>query len=256
MTRRAASATRRVRWLGHSTVLMELAGLRLLTDPVLRGRILHIRRVAPPVDPTHHAAVDAVLISHLHRDHLDAPSLRILERDRTRLVVPAGTGKLATRQGFASVTELARDDELRIGEALIRAVPALHHGGRNPLGTKVEPLGYVVEAAGARIYFAGDTEVFEGMAALGELDLALLPVWGWGPSLGSGHLDPKGAARALTILRTRVAVPIHWGTLFPHLRRDRKARLTDPPQEFAGEAARVAPGVEIRVLRPGEATDL
>jgi L-ascorbate metabolism protein UlaG (beta-lactamase superfamily) len=243
-----------VRWLGHATVLMELGGVRLLTDPVLRSRILHIRRVAPPVDPAHHAELDAVLVSHLHRDHLDVPSLRRLERETTRLVVPAGTGRLAARQGFESVAELSPGQQLRIGDAVVQAVPAVHDGGRNPLGMKVQPLGYLVEGAGVRVYFAGDTDLFDAMADLGELDLALLPVWGWGPSLGGGHLDPAGAARALTLLRTRVAVPIHWGTLFPGLRNDRRARLTDPPHEFAREAARVAPGVEVRVLAPGEAT--
>jgi L-ascorbate metabolism protein UlaG (beta-lactamase superfamily) len=253
---RADRVTRRVRWLGHATVLMELGGVRLLTDPVLRDRILHIRRVAAPVDPEHHDALDAVLISHLHRDHLDVPSLRLIDREHTRVVVPAGGGQLAVREGFRSPAELVPGDELRIGDALVTAVPAVHDGGRNPLGAKVRPLGYLIEAAGVRIYFAGDTDLFAEMNELGPLDLALLPVWGWGPSLGGGHLDPEGAARVLTILSTRVAVPIHWGTLFPRGRRDREARLTDPPHEFAEAAARLAPGVEIRVLEPGEETEL
>jgi L-ascorbate metabolism protein UlaG (beta-lactamase superfamily) len=246
----------RVRWLGHATVLMEMGGVRLLTDPVLRDRILHIRRVAAPVDPRNYDALDAVLISHLHRDHLDAPSLRLIDGPQTQVVLPAGGGRLAVRQGFGSPMELAPGDEVRIGDALVTAVPAVHDGGRNPLGAKVQPLGYLIEAAGARIYFAGDTDLFASMEELGPLDLALLPVWGWGPSLGGGHLDPESAARVLTILSTRVAVPIHWGTLFPLGRRDREARLTDPPHEFAQAASRLAPSVEVRVLEPGEETEL
>jgi L-ascorbate metabolism protein UlaG (beta-lactamase superfamily) len=95
------------------------------------------------------------------------------------------------------------------------------------------------------------------MESLAPLDLALLPVWGWGPSLGEGHLDPRAAARALTLLRPRVAVPIHWGTYFPvPLGLRGHDRLEEPPREFATHAAAVAPDVEVRILEPGEGFDL
>ena len=114
----------------------------------------------------------------------------------------------------------------------------------------------MVEADGRRVYFAGDTDLFDGMTELGELDLALIPVWGWGPRLGAGHLDPERAAEALALIEPRIAVPIHWGTLFPRINRDRNDRLTAPPHEFAATAARVAPAVDIRILSPGDALDL
>ena len=79
------------------------------------------------------------------------------------------------------------------------------------MGRPADALGYVIAGGGRRVYFAGDTELFEEMSELRPIDLALLPVWGWGPSLNPGHLDPAGAARALALLRPRVAVPIHWG---------------------------------------------
>jgi L-ascorbate metabolism protein UlaG (beta-lactamase superfamily) len=102
------------------------------------------------------------------------------------------------------------------------------------------------------VYFAGDTDLHAGMAALKPLDVALLPVWGWGPTLGPGHMDPLAAAQALAVLRPRIAVPIHWGTLFPiGLGRLRGSRLTDPPREFVREAAGLAPAVRVRVLEPG-----
>ena len=223
--------TRRVTWLGHATALIELGGARLLTDPVLRRHLFHLKRVAPPVDPEHHSRLDAVLISHLH-------------------------GRLASGHGFASVTELAAGDAHQVAGARLLAVPAIHHGGRVLSRTKANCLGYVVEADGVRVYFAGDTDVFDGMAAIADLDLALIPVWGWGPSLGSGHLYPVGAAEALALLRPRLAVPIHWGTLFPRIVPDRRQRLSDPPHELARAAARLAPDVEIRVLAPGEGIDL
>jgi L-ascorbate metabolism protein UlaG (beta-lactamase superfamily) len=248
--------TRRVTWLGHSTVLIELAGARLLTDPVLRNRLLHLRRVVPDIDPAHHAALDAVLLSHLHYDHLDTPSLRLLDRGGVRLVVPDGARRLVAKEDFAEVTELAVGDATEVAGVRVEAVPAVHDGGRLPFGAKVETLGFVAEADGVRIYFAGDTDLFDEMTEIRDLDLALIPVWGWGPTLGSGHLDPERAAQALALLRPRLAVPIHWGTLFPVGRRDRTRRLTDPPREFERAAARAAPGVEIRVLEPGEAINL
>jgi L-ascorbate metabolism protein UlaG (beta-lactamase superfamily) len=108
------------------------------------------------------------------------------------------------------------------------------------------------------VYFAGDTDLLDDMDGLVEgLDVALLPVWGWGPSLGPGHMDPEAAARAAAMLRPRVAVPIHWGTLFPAgLKRWRPGPLTDPPHAFARHVAALAPDVAVRVLAPGEALDL
>jgi L-ascorbate metabolism protein UlaG (beta-lactamase superfamily) len=101
------------------------------------------------------------------------------------------------------------------------------------------------------VYFAGDTDVFAGMAELGPLDVALLPVWGWGPSLGPGHMDPEQAARAAALLRPRVAVPIHWGTYLQVGLRRREALLRGPPHAFADRCAELAPDVEVRVLEPG-----
>lgn len=248
--------TRRVTWLGHSTVLIELGGVRLLTDPVLRARLLHMRRVARSVDPALLSGLGAVLISHMHHDHFDVPSLRRLERAATQLVVPAGSGRRAARRGFAGVVEVSAGDATKLGAVSVLSVPAIHGGRRYPLGAKTEALGYVIEADGRRVYFAGDTDLFDGMAELGELDLALIPVWGWGPRLGPGHLDPERAAEALALLEPRLAVPIHWGTLFPRAHRDRTARLTAPPREFAAAAARIAPAVDIRILSPGDALDL
>ena len=247
--------TRRVTWLGHSTVLIELGGVRLLTDPVLRGRLLHMRRVAPSVDPALLSGLGAVLISHMHHDHFDVPSLRRLERGATQLVVPAGSGRRAARRGFAKVIEVSAGDRTDLGAVKVLTVRAIHPGKRYPLGAKTDALGYIIEADGRRVYFAGDTDLFDEMAELGELDLALMPVWGWGPRLGPGHLDPERAAEALALLEPRLAVPIHWGTLFPRVNRDRSGRLTDPPHEFAAAAARVAPAVDVRILAPGDALD-
>jgi L-ascorbate metabolism protein UlaG (beta-lactamase superfamily) len=110
-----------------------------------------------------------------------------------------------------------------------------------------------------RIYFAGDTDIFDEMAAIGEppLDLALVPVWGWGPTLGPGHLDPRSAADALALLAPTLAIPIHWGTLYPFaLERLRPRALSDPPHLFKRYADELAPRSEVRILAPGETTEL
>ena len=245
----------RVTWLGHATVLVELGGARLLTDPLLRNRLGHLRRhgATPPATATED--LDAVLVSHLHLDHLDFPSLKRLPRS-TRLLVPRGAGALLHRNGFRAVDELAAGDRVAVGPVEVTAVEAVHDGRRRPYGggPEADTLGFVI---GGRVYFAGDTDLFDGMRELGGLDVALIPVWGWGPSLGAGHLDPPAAARAVALLRPRVAIPIHWGTFYPRgLARFRSHRLTDPPHEFAAEVARLAPAVTVSVLAPGEAIGL
>lgn len=239
-----------ISFLGHATLLVEMDGARLLTDPVIRDRVGPILRVVAPVERRHLEDVDAILISHLHLDHLDLPSLRSFS-PRTRLIVPAGAASVV-RGVPLPVEELALGGTTTVGAVTIRATYADHSGYRPPFGPRAEPLGFVIEGS-RRIYFAGDTDLFDAMTELGApgLDLALLPVWGWGPRLGPGHMDPKRAADALALLRPRLGVPIHWGTLWaqglgPLLRH----RLTTPPITFQALAAERAPGVDVRVLQP------
>jgi L-ascorbate metabolism protein UlaG (beta-lactamase superfamily) len=127
------------------------------------------------------------------------------------------------------------------------------HDSRRIRGSRTEALGYLLEGE-RRIYFPGDTDLFPEMAGLAPgLDVALLPIWGWGPSLGVGHLDPRRAAEALVLLRPQVAVPIHWGTYYPItsglLARPRF--LQAPAAEFVQRASELAPDVAVRVLRVG-----
>jgi L-ascorbate metabolism protein UlaG (beta-lactamase superfamily) len=231
-------------------VLLELGGVRLLTDPVLRPRFAHIRRHAAPPDPEVALHVDAVLISHLHLDHLDLASLRCLD-DPFRLLVPRGAGAFLRRKGFAHAEELACDESRDVKGVEVLATPAVHGHRRWPVGgPRATPIGFVLRAVRS-VYFAGDTDLFQGMDGLEpSLDVALLPVWGWGPTLGQGHLDPERAARAAQLLRPRLAVPIHWGTFFP-LGRAKRDRLTAPPREFAERVAKLAPQVGVRVVEPG-----
>jgi L-ascorbate metabolism protein UlaG (beta-lactamase superfamily) len=243
-----------VTFLGHATVRLEVSGARLLTDPVLRGRLGHLRRRPAPIPPHAYRAIDGVLISHLHLDHLDIPSLRQLPGD-VPIVVPHGGGRLLTRHGLRRVREIVVGETVELARSQVTAVPAVHPGRRRPGpgAAKADALGFLIAGRGSpRIYFAGDTDLHSGMEALAPVDVALLPVWGWGPRIGAGHMDPEAAARAAALLRARIAVPIHWGTLFPiGLAWAHPGRLTEPPREFARHAARLAPEAEVRILEPG-----
>jgi L-ascorbate metabolism protein UlaG (beta-lactamase superfamily) len=236
-----------VRYIGHATVLIELDGVRLVTDPLLRKRVAHLRR-AVPLEAVDH--VDAVLISHGHYDHLDLPSLRML---RGKVVVPRGLGPRL--QGF-DVVEVGEGDELTVGRVIVRTTHAEHDGGR-PLFGDGPAFGYAILGS-RRIFFAGDTGLFDGMDRLvPELDVAFVPIWGWGAKLGRGkHLDPTQAAEAVRRLRPKIAVPIHWGTYRPFHRTSRAAFLSEPAEAFARAAAIAAPDVDIRILRPGERFEL
>jgi L-ascorbate metabolism protein UlaG (beta-lactamase superfamily) len=232
-------------------VLVELGGVRLLTDPVLRSRVVHLRRHGAL--PSELATVDAVLLSHLHYDHLDLPSLRMLE-PRPLLVCPAGAGALLARSGFADLVELLPGESAQLGGVRIEATPANHRGSRRPGGPVVLPLGFLLRDERS-VYFAGDTDLFDEMAEIGPVDVALLPVAGYSPKLGPGHLDARRAAEAAALIGPRVAVPIHWGTFRAFARR-RGRWFTAPPQEFAAQVSELAPAVEVRVLSPGETLSL
>ncbi|MCW2700099.1 MAG: Zn-dependent hydrolase of the beta-lactamase fold-like protein [Blastococcus sp.] len=251
-------------FLGHSTVRVELAGRTVLTDPLLFPSVGALRRVVPVPAPSTWAGVDLVLISHLHGDHLHLPSLRRLG-PRTRIVVPRGAGAWLRGRGFSHVDELSAGETLRDGDLRITGVRARHSGHRlGPRlthGPATESLGHLIEGADSVVYASGDTALFDGMSVLArqQIDVALLPVWGWGPTLGPGHLDPAGAAEAVARIRPRIAVPVHWGTLavagltrLPTPLRGRMRRLlVDPPRRFAEAVAARGLSTRVVVTEPG-----
>ncbi|MFI9495079.1 MULTISPECIES: MBL fold metallo-hydrolase [Streptomyces] len=248
-----------VTWWGHATCTIEDSGVRLLTDPLFARRFAHLRRRRGEVPPPQAAVADAVLISHLHSDHLHLPSLSRLAPG-SPLIVPRGAVaavpglRVLRRVRGLRITEVAPGDEVAVGALRVRAVPALHDGRRLPVGPRRAPaLGYVVEGE-ARTYFAGDTALFDAMAeAVGPVDVALLPVGGWGPYLGHDHLDAVRAARALALLAPRSAIPVHYGTYWPiGMDGIRPHEFHSPGDEFVRQAARLAPEVSVHRLGHGE----
>ena len=235
----------KITWLGHATVVIETPGARLVTDPVLRDRFLHLRRHSASVDAPEQ--VDSVLISHLHHDHLDLPSLRMVPGP---VIGPRGTARVLRSTG-RRISEVGPGDVVSVGDARIQAVRAVHDGRRWHMARRYDEdtIGYVIEAGGVRAYFAGDTELYDGMRDLRPLDVALVPIWGWGPRLGPGHMDPAQAAEAVALLAPDVVVPIHWGTFFPVHSYKRHGYLrTEPAPEFQKHCAELAPDVRVAAI--------
>jgi L-ascorbate metabolism protein UlaG (beta-lactamase superfamily) len=142
-----------------------------------------------------------------------------------------------------------------LGSLAVTPVPVAHDGRRHPFSRARQAFAYLVEGTG-RSFFAGDTDVFDGMRSVaGGIDVALLPIWGWGPRVGRGHMDPVRAARATALLAPRVVIPIHWGTLASP-RAPWVGDPARPARAFADEVARVAGDVEVRLLEPGGSTEI
>lgn len=243
----------RVTWYGHATTVVE-DGARVLTDPVLTGSLVHLRRRRGLSPGALLPSFDAVLVSHLHSDHLHLPSLALLPPG-TPVLLPRGAATLLRRLPVQPV-EVSAGDVVPVGGAEVVVVPAVHDATRWPGGrVRGAAVGFVLCGAGAT-YFAGDTLAFPGMAELhSSLDVALLPVGGWGPWLRGSHLTPSTAADCLPLLGPRVCVPIHYGTFWPRgLGRLRPHVFHEPGRDFEERAREVAPHVDVRVLPPGTST--
>jgi L-ascorbate metabolism protein UlaG (beta-lactamase superfamily) len=238
-------------FVGHATMYIELDGVRILTDPLLRPMSAGLVHRSPPPAEITDRPVDAVLISHLHHDHLDIGSLRLLPSGFDILVARGG-GPLLAQHGFRNARELSAGQSAEVKGVSVIATRADHRGFRVPAGPTGETVGFIIEGT-SRIYFAGDTAVFEAMSELRPIDVALLPIAGWGPLLGPGHMDAVEAVNALRLIEPRIAVPIHWGTLAPlGIHFGSWSYLTQPGERFRALAGRELPWIEVDVVQPGE----
>jgi L-ascorbate metabolism protein UlaG (beta-lactamase superfamily) len=260
----------RVTWLGHATALIEMDGLRLLTDPLLGARLGPLRRAGPTPDARAIGPIDAIFVSHAHPDHFDIGSLRQIG-GQPLVVVPGGLGSAARRAG-RTVRELTAGDgfdlapggiasDLSRSEPGLVTVTAIHaRHWRWPLQPRARCLGYLIEGS-LGIYFAGDTALFPAMDRLaGRVAVALLPVGRWGPHRGPDRLTPATAVEAMRRIGARAAIPIHWGTFHPPgLRPGRWGSPAAHAGARFASAARAAghtsPELDIRVLQPGESTE-
>jgi L-ascorbate metabolism protein UlaG (beta-lactamase superfamily) len=208
-----------VTWVGHATYVIQVGGLTVLTDPVWSRRIPGVpARVTPPgLDWSALPRVDAVVISHNHYDHLDAPSIRRLPRD-TPILVPAKLGAWFRRRRFTDVTELDWWESRIIGDVSFDFVPA-HHWSRRGLIDTCRTLwgGWILTGPGSRVYFAGDTAYGHWFREIADrypaIDLALMPVGAYEPFwfMRSMHTNPEEAVRATIECGATRMAPMHWG---------------------------------------------
>jgi len=269
---RPAETGLRVTWLGHSTVLLEIAGRRILTDPVWSERASPVRGIGPrrfqpaPVPLSGLPPLDLVIVSHDHYDHLDYTTVRALSRTSVPFVTSLGVGAHLEAWGVSAerITELDWWEQASLfgGEVMVTATPAQHFSGRSPT-TRNHTLwsSFVIDGGGQRTYFGGDSGLMTGFAQVGErfrpFDLVLLEIGAYHPAWANVHLGPLNALRALAALGGGPLLPIHWGTFDLATHRwdqpietlsthaaDAEARLVAPRLGEAAEPALVAGGGE------------
>jgi len=251
----------KVTWLGHSTVLLDLDGTRVLTDPVWSDRSSPLswigpkRWYAPPTPLEAMPRPDVVVISHDHYDHLDRRTIEAMQNWETRFVVPLGVGAYLRQWGisYARITELDWWQSVSVGALEITATPARHASGRG-LFDKDRTLwvGYALRTPKHRVYFSGDTGLFQALSEigtrLGPFDLTLIEIGAYGPAWPDWHLGPEQAVLAHRMVRGSRMLPIHWGlfNLAGH-------GWTEPAERVL--AAAQSQGVKLLLPHPGEPWD-
>jgi L-ascorbate metabolism protein UlaG (beta-lactamase superfamily) len=244
-------------WWGHSTSMWRDGDTTVLFDPVLTTRLGHLRRVRGPVPPLDAARADFVLVSHLHADHAHLPSLRLIPPTAV-LIAPTGSRRLLRPIVARGVKlwEVEPGDLVEFGSLQVRVLAADHDGRRLPGSPHRGPaLGYLVEGA-HRCWYPGDTGPNLAFDEVTNVDIALMPVGGWGPTLDRGHLDAKQAAYVVRRTQPVRAIPVHWGTWWPIGLPQRPDLIDLPAEMFAEHVARVAPTTSVHLLRHGQSVEL
>jgi L-ascorbate metabolism protein UlaG (beta-lactamase superfamily) len=210
-------------WLGHTTVLLNLDGFTILTDPVFSSRIglnlgpltVGIKRLIEAAAPIQDLPlIDLVLLSHAHMDHFDLPSLRQLENRRTRVVTANRTSDLLRPRRYARVDELRWNETIQIGSVQIRAFEVAHWGARMRSDVFRGYNGYVVEAGRYRVVFGGDTaytESFKQVRSARSTNLAIMPVGAYDPWIRV-HCNPEEAWKMVNFAGAEFVLPVHHQT--------------------------------------------
>lgn len=262
----APSSGLRITWLGHSTCLIEIDGLRILTDPMFGERASPLtwlgpkRWYAPPLAQDALPPLDAVLISHDHYDHLDYATITALKDRVTTFIVPLGVGAHLEYWGVPAshIVELDWWESHALGELRVVATPARHASGRTLpvlLGNRTLWAGFALVGPKHRVYYSGDTGLFPGLteigARLGPFDATLIEVGAYNQAWPDWHLGPEQALRANRMLGGRLMIPIHWGLfrLAYHAWTEPVERVLEMAQADGQAAFVPKPG---QSLEPGE----
>ena len=248
----------RITWLGHSTQIIEIDGVTILTDPIFGGRASPLPWVGPPTwyDPPipldELPALDAVLISHDHYDHLQMETIKALADDNTRFIMPLGVGAHLESWGVpaSKITEVDWWDDLDLGPIKLVATPARHASGRHVFDqNRTLWAGYALIGPQHRVFFSGDTGLFPALSDIGQrfgpFDVTMIEVGAYNRAWPDWHTGPEQAVRANQMLQGQLFLPIHWGlwNLAMH-------GWTEPAERVLAEASRR--GVEVFVPKPGQ----
>jgi L-ascorbate metabolism protein UlaG (beta-lactamase superfamily) len=253
----------RVTWLGHSSTLVEIDGYRVLIDPVWGDRASPFDWAGPqrfhdaPIPLAELPALDVIVISHDHYDHLDYDTIRHFVQARVHFVVPLGVGTHLQYWGVdeSRITELDWWQEHKIGDLRFTATPARHQSGRTmALSATWETLwaGWAIRSPKHAVYFSGDTSMFPGMAAIGErlgpFDVTLIDSGAYNQLWADNHLGPEQAVKGHQLVGGKLMIPVHWGTFYlaPHT-------WVEPVERVIAAAQKA--GVAVATPRPGESIE-
>lgn len=252
-----------VTFIGHSSFLLQVHGRKLLVDPVFSKRLVVLRRQRRPgITVEALPAIDVILLTHAHMDHLDMASLRRVIRATRRLtgrtpevVVPRGVEDLVERLGFSRIHRLAWWEQVEIQGLTVTMTPCKHWGARMFRDTHRGYGGYVIQGGGQSIYHSGDTAYFDGFSEIGARlrpEVALLPIGAYFPdSYRSVHTSPEEALRGFVELGAQQMVPMHYGTF-----RLGREPMEEPLQRLEVEAERLGIKGKIKILAEGETMHL
>lgn len=207
-------------WLGHATVLVQIDGYTILTDPVFSTRVglgigpftLGLKRmVEPALTLEQLPRVDAIMLSHAHMDHFDLPTLRAMEDRRVEVVTARGTADLLRVDRYAKVQEVGWGESVRVGPLTVRGLEVRHWGARMRTDTWRGYNGFLIESGRRRVLYAGDTAMTDSFRGLGGVDLALMPIGAYDPWIRN-HCSPEQAWRMAEDARAAMVVPVHHAT--------------------------------------------
>ncbi|MBI2962670.1 MAG: MBL fold metallo-hydrolase [Deltaproteobacteria bacterium] len=246
---RIAASEIGVTFIGHATVLIEIDGVTILTDPVLSERLFVVKRLVSPGLPQGGLpAIDVVLVSHAHHDHLDVATHRRLPKRDTIAVVSRNLGDLLSRSGYARIVELGWEEQFEHKGVRITALAVNHWGTRGLLPDRRGYGGFLVEGASGAVFFPGDTAytpLFREYGRRFSIDVAVLPIGAYRPaSFRRVHMNPEDALQAFLDLRASFLVPVHWGTF------DLSYEPPDEPPRWIRQLAADA-GLEARLALLG-----
>jgi len=240
-----------ITWIGHASFLIQTAEHAVLIDPIWAKWLKVVKRLKEPGLALHELpAIDLVLVSHAHFDHLDKRSLRAVASDQP-IIVPEHVGGLVHGLGFNRVHELKRWETMEFGSLKITLTPAQHWGARVLHDRHRGFGGFLIEYAGRCVYHCGDSAWFEGFREIGEkgpIDIALLPIGAYDAPTGRDvHMNPEEALLAFQALRAGIMIPMHYGTF-----RLGFEPMEEPPDRLLGHARSLGIDDKIRILKEGQ----